>query len=102
MTFAISLLTCSCFKQEGEQSLEGYLSLLRKASISDAFSGDEREIMLAAIGDYQGILNVPKDTSRKGGYRDQLHALHSAFDTYVARHSVEMAIQVCPILPQFA
>jgi len=93
---SILLLTCL---QEGKASLESYLSILRSASTDDSFSAEEREILLITISECEEESSTQKKITIKVDYRAQLRTLHGLydglFDGYVARHSVEMAIQVC-------
>lgn len=81
--------------QDGKQSLDGYVSLLRDAAINDTFSDEEREMFSTAIEEFKEALNVPRDASIEMDYHAQLSILHRIFDGYVARHSVEMATRVC-------
>ena len=80
--------------QDGKQSLESYISLLRDAAINDTFSNEEREMLSTAIEECEEFLNIRRDPGIEVDYHAQLGMLHDIFDSYVARHSVKMANQV--------
>lgn len=85
------LLTPFNDAQEGKNSFERYISILRGAYADGEFSDEERTKLSTVIQDCEEL-----STANTGNdYHTQLDLLHPIFDTYIARYSIGMAIQVC-------